>query len=570
MDYNQVVPNDSAPAKEVESDLLHDIRMDTANCDPATTESWQNSAPKRSYYDHDEIDGPEMEPQKKLCRYYYLDRCMRAESCSFMHSEFPCKFYYFGYECKDGKNCKLLHGSALDPTMTQALWHHVMSAPANLLQRFPCFPHVLLKQNFDDRHNELIQMEQEGLLEDREMKINPVSSTLLSEVIKTVSKTQVTGDAFAQLGELLEILTPEQIASLASIGVETMDQLFQLGASSLLDLGFDFDTLIKIGNFKEIQRKKSIYTAEIDEDSQNDINTSDIFGSEVLDVSLTAPVDTPVLTDQELLSILNEDLNTSTSTIERSSAQDFEATLSDRDLKPKLYTINCDDFPGDQNDAYSGISKEFVDVNSESSQGSGCALKAFRSDAGSECHQLMLYPSVKEMENDKKSLDSIQRTVDQLKKIDSLLSEEKKQDTSWGSEENDVSTGHGPRHDSYVTDSVNQSFGSESDSQTCFRMPFKSIINHYTPATEIDASNGKFLITQYKLIPVDVPKPNFERIRRTFVAAPTYSLDPRLQIMFNVGPTEVRHVDCSKVSIRDPRLKKSTEVHIGDVPDHPA
>lgn len=298
MECNQemVMPND---CEGKESEMLQDKRMDTVKSEPPTRESRQKfnvqflssislskslidcffigSQLKRAYHDHDDTDAPEMEPQKKLCRFYYLDHCMKADNCSFMHSEFPCKFYYFGYECKDGKNCKLLHGSALDSDMKQALWLHVMSAPANLLQRFPCFPRVLLKQNFDDRHNELIQMEQEGLLEDdepclgKESVFDPVSSTLLSEVIKTASKTQVMGDALTKLGELVEILTTEQIALLASIGVETMDQLFLMGASSLLELGFDFDTLIKIGNYKEKQRKQSIYTTEIDEENQNDI-----------------------------------------------------------------------------------------------------------------------------------------------------------------------------------------------------------------------------------------------------------------------------------------------------------
>lgn len=127
-----------------------------------------------------------------------------------------------------------------------------------------------------------------------------------------------------------------------------------------------------------------------------------------------------------------------------------------------------------------------------------CTLKAFRSDAGSECLQLMFYASVKEKENDRQSLDSIQRTVAQLKRIDSLLSEPKEQDVSWCSAESDTS-GDYPKHDSSVSDSVNQSFGSDSDSQTCFRMPFKSIINRYTPAREIDASNGKYPIAQYKV-----------------------------------------------------------------------
>lgn len=542
------------------------------DCEQATTSTNEDSPAKeegaiilpnmlkRAY---DESDSTVMEPRKKLCRYYYLDHCTKAESCFFMHSEFPCKFYYFGYECKDGKNCKLLHGSALNAENKEALWNHVMSAPANLLQKFPCFPLVLLEKNFNDRHNELVQMEQEGLLLEESCavknSVDPVMSNLSCGIIETPCETQVTIDTSTYLRELVGILTPEQIESLVSIGVETVDQLFQLGTSLLSKLGLDSDTLMKFDSFKE-ERAKSMYTTEIDEtkNDQNEMSTSDVFGSESLDVSLTVSGNQPTLTDQELLSILNEDVDTSLSSVECSFTKASEVG-DDAEICTKI----IDGFQGSQIHKIAELLKEeFDDINAESS---GCIIKAFRSDAESECQQLMLYPSVRESESDKKSLESIERTVQQLKKIDSLLTEEKKQDNICSSDESDDSTDNGTRRDSSATESVNLSFGSDSDSQTCFRMPFKSIINRYTPAKEIDASNGKFLKTQYKLIPVEVPKPNFERIRQTFITAPTYSLDPRIQIMFNVGPKEERRSDNSQQIIRDPRLKKSTEDNIVDV-----
>lgn len=492
----------------------------------------------------DEDDGAEvgMEPQKKLCRFYYLDSCSRAEYCAFMHSEFPCKFYYFGYECKDGNSCKLRHGAALDDTMKQALWDHVTSGPANLLQRFPCFPNILLKKNFDERHHELEMMEQEGLLDqymppnENDEILNRPSSTLL-KVIKNESQTPVAGGTLAQLSELAELLQPDQVASLAAIGVDTLEQLFKLGASAFLGLGFDFDTLVKIGNFKEARRRASIYNSD-ESYVPNEVNDSDLFGSEELDSLLgSVAADQPALTDQELLNILIEEPKDSLESVGSNvSKQECDGSSTEVDIVDNY--IN-------------GISHAVP-------QKDECSLEAFRSDLGNECLQLMLYPSVKEKENDKQSLDSIQRTVSQLNKIDSLLSESKEQDVSWGSAENDTSADNS-KHDSSVTDSINQSFGSDSDSQTCFRMPFKSIINQYTPAREIDASNKKYRTAHYQLIPIDIPRPCFDRIRRSFVMQPTFSLDPRIQIMFNVGPSEVRHGSHTKVCDRDPRLKKHIE-----------
>ncbi|XP_062551318.1 uncharacterized protein LOC134216460 [Armigeres subalbatus] len=496
---------------------------------------------KRSLNDND-VEEVEMGPQKKLCRFYFLDNCSRAECCSFMHSEFPCKFYYFGYECKDGNSCKLRHGAALDDIMKQALWDHVTSGPANLLQRFPCFPSIMLKKHFDERHHELELMEQEGLLDqntppkETDEVLNRPSSTLL-KVIENESQTQLAGGTLTQLSELADILQPDQVASLTAIGIDTLEKLFKLGASAFLGLGFDFDTLIKIGNFKESRRRGSIYNSE-ESHVSNDVNDSDLFGSEELDGLLdSVATDQPALTDQELLNILNEEPN--------GLSESIGSNVSKQD---------CDGFvtADDNVDNYNNGISHAVPQNVE------CSLKAFRSDLGNECLQLMLYPSGKEKENDKQSLDSIQRTVDQLKKIDSLLSEPKEQDVSWGSAESDTSADHS-KHDSSVTDSINQSFGSDSDSQTCFRMPFKSIINQYTPAKEIDASNKKYRIANYHLIPIDIPRPSFDRIRRSFVMQPTFSLDPRIQIMFNVGPSEVRHGNHPKVCDRDPRLKKHIE-----------
>lgn len=154
--------------------------------------------------------------------------------------------------------------------MKEALWDHVTSAPANLLQRFPCFPNVLLKKNFDDRHHELILMEQEGLLEENRPPLAKdvpglsaaPSQTLLSEVMKTVSQVKMSGGPFSELGQLVDILAPEQIATLARIGVEKLEQLFELGATALQELGFDLEALIKIGNFKEAKRRTSIYTPD--------------------------------------------------------------------------------------------------------------------------------------------------------------------------------------------------------------------------------------------------------------------------------------------------------------------
>lgn len=49
----------------------------------------------------------------ELCKFYLMDCCAKGENCSYMHSEFPCKFYHTGLACSEGKDCKFAHGQPL-------------------------------------------------------------------------------------------------------------------------------------------------------------------------------------------------------------------------------------------------------------------------------------------------------------------------------------------------------------------------------------------------------------------------------------------------------------------------
>lgn len=501
--------------REEDSDSGRGTPLLDEDCDAVPKESPPkagSSGQKRPAYD--DLDDPEvggtMAPQKKLCRFYFLDECSRGDQCYFLHADFPCKFYYFGYECRDGKQCRLRHGKALDDEMKRILWRHVTTAPANLMQRFPCFPSALLRRNFEERHNELLLMEQEGLLdEELEKELGEdISDTLLGEVIRTVAINQMIDEQLGDLGEMAEVITAEQIASLAKVGVRTKQQLFQMGASSLLELGFDYETLIDIGNLKESHRKQSMYEGDKSESEVPSVDSSaiDVFDT-ALDLSQPAVSTVPVLSDQELLSILNDEREASHNT---SVATTVEGS----------FTTDFSDTSGSAEKTQNG-------------HGAATLASDISSD-GEDKLQFLLYAAVKEKENDPRARESTARTVEQMCKLDSLIADARPE--------------------------LNISFGSDSEnSQSGFRLPFKSIIDKYTPATEIDACSGK--VIAYKLVPVDIPKPNFESLRQSFVTEPTFSLDPRLQLMFNIGPTELRPAaNGDGIVIRDPRLKRAIEV----------
>ncbi|XP_055633222.1 uncharacterized protein LOC129773610 [Toxorhynchites rutilus septentrionalis] len=429
-----------------------------------------------------ESDGPNLNPEEtsskkplsRLCQFFYFDRCLSVEKCPYMHSEFPCKFYYFGLECRDGERCKFKHGPALKDDMKKVLWDHVTTAPSMFLHGFPCFPHALLKKHLEERHDELMGMEpkEQFQAEDYEQyyehHIESYSSTLLGEVIKTVARNQPLRKQFKRTSKLVEIMSPDQVSTVAKLGVTTLDHLFKLEASTLLSLGFDFEELVRIEILKENSRKQSIYTAnEPPVEEKIDEDTLEIDSKEVTNGK-------PALGDHELLGALDDEFK--------------QSSVGDK------FETNESESPGQQNDE-----------NSNS--------------------QL----SVKEKENNFGRPSFENPFLQHIR------------------EDNDTPS----------TVSANRSSTGECDSKPPCRMPFKSIINQYTPAKEIDGSKVKYPCVPYRLIPIDIPDPDFTSVQNSFPTKPTYSLDPRIRLIFDIGTHFVHNTNNSVV--RDPRLKRQMQ-----------
>ncbi|XP_044763372.1 protein suppressor of sable isoform X2 [Coccinella septempunctata] len=60
-------------------------------------------------YSHEAVPPMKLE----LCKFYLMDCCAKGDNCSYMHSDFPCKFYHMGLPCNMGDKCKFSHGDPL-------------------------------------------------------------------------------------------------------------------------------------------------------------------------------------------------------------------------------------------------------------------------------------------------------------------------------------------------------------------------------------------------------------------------------------------------------------------------
>ncbi|KAJ8963553.1 hypothetical protein NQ314_005558 [Rhamnusium bicolor] len=84
-------------------------------------------------YSHEAVPPMKLE----LCKFYLMDCCAKGDKCSYMHSEFPCKFYHTGLNCLQGDNCKFAHGKPLSEGLKQILFKHIETAPRDILGGFP-------------------------------------------------------------------------------------------------------------------------------------------------------------------------------------------------------------------------------------------------------------------------------------------------------------------------------------------------------------------------------------------------------------------------------------------------
>lgn len=199
-----------------------------------------------------------------------MECCAKKDKCSYLHGDFPCKYYYLGLKCVN-KDCKFSHGKPLTEKLKQVLLKHLDTAPKEILGDFPRIgrdnatkmisqTHVKLCQEFNIPVPEipsLLDMKIRPPDFKNDKKSNKNNSRWLQNEKKSprnspqpsaasTSMEPPVGPGDVVLADLQGILSEKQIESMAAIGVITVNHINNLTVAQLNELGLSLATIGEI------------------------------------------------------------------------------------------------------------------------------------------------------------------------------------------------------------------------------------------------------------------------------------------------------------------------------------
>ncbi|XP_062565619.1 protein suppressor of sable-like [Armigeres subalbatus] len=198
---------------------------------------------------HHRNNGPR---KMELCKFYLMDCCAKREKCLYMHSDFPCKYYYLGLKCKEKEKCLFSHGEPLSDELRAILMKHLETAPQEILGDFPRIGRESAANMVNATHRKL--MEKYGMAPvagtDGEAGDGKLSSltdmgqggknrrSRWCEKGTAGGKSEGNaGEEFLSLKYLTGVISQDQIENLERMGIHDLNQIMTLTVAQLNELG---------------------------------------------------------------------------------------------------------------------------------------------------------------------------------------------------------------------------------------------------------------------------------------------------------------------------------------------
>ncbi|XP_055534867.1 protein suppressor of sable-like [Wyeomyia smithii] len=278
-----------------------------------------NRKRKREDSDDDKHHSRNSGPRKmELCKFYLMDCCAKREKCLYMHSDFPCKYYYLGLKCKDKEKCLFSHGEPLTEELRAILLKHLETAPQEILGDFPRISRDSATTMISATHRKLLDkygitdkpnngddgtskipslLEMIGVNDRNSMGQNKNRKSRWCEKVSSLAASAGGGkstgnDDFLSLKYLTGVISQDQIVNLEKMGIQTLDQINQLTVAQLNELGLSINQIHELQlnslNMKKLRENITKPATKADEAELPDSSSaSSLSHSKDLDMRIT-------------------------------------------------------------------------------------------------------------------------------------------------------------------------------------------------------------------------------------------------------------------------------------------
>lgn len=191
-----------------------------------------------------------------VCKFYLTGICAKGDFCEYMHSDFPCRFYYLDLQHRNHSKedeCRLCHGGPLPQRLRQHFLKHISCWVKKLTERNP--------EEYEEKLNEFVNR-----FETKQLALANASKDSSQNVhtspIKAVNEWC-----------LEQLLSTKQIQKLADHQITTIVEIHRTPVDKLEELGLTVDQIYQITLKACEELKDSIEMEVIEEDLCMKIDT---------------------------------------------------------------------------------------------------------------------------------------------------------------------------------------------------------------------------------------------------------------------------------------------------------